>query len=114
MNHDDIANDAFDAKLSRLFAENNEPLPANEFMNQLLPRLERMHRAQQRRRVAAIIAVLLLAAVLAPVAAWVTVRMFSFAGNVLITPTMSVVLGLGMVVASLGVLQWSRKHSGQI
>jgi len=114
MNQDDIANDAIDAKLSRLFAEKNEPLAANEFMTKLLPRLERTYRVQQMRRVLMLVAVLFLAAFITPLAARTTMRLFSIAGSIEVTPATNALLTASMLVVTLGVFLWSRKRIRQI
>jgi hypothetical protein len=112
MNQDSIANDV-DAKLSRLFAEKNEQLPADPFMSQLLPRLERAYRVQLIRSVMLVAVVLLLGALLAPFVVRVTTELFSglfsFTGQVKSNPVMDSVFTAATVVAALIFVLWSRK-----
>jgi len=110
MNHNDIANPAFDAKLSRLFAEKNEPLSANEFSREFVSRLEREYRLRQIRRVLMIVAMLLLGACLAPAVVRVTLGMFSLVGRVEITSAMDSMLTVGMLLITLSLFFWSRKR----
>jgi len=108
MNQDDIANDV-DAKLSRLFAEKNEQLPADQFISQLLPRLERAHRMRLIRSVLLVGVVLLLGALLAPFVVRITTGMFSFAGQVKSNPVVDSVFTAGTIVAALIFVLWSRR-----
>lgn len=110
MSQDENPNDGFEARLNRLFAEKNESLPANEFMTQVLPRLERAYRAQQFRRILLIIAVLIVAAAIAPLITKMTMDVLLLAGSVTITPVMIGIAGVTMVVITLGVYFWSRKQ----
>jgi len=110
MNQDESPADAFDAKLNRLFAEKNESLPANEFVSQVLPRLERAHRVRQLRRLLLVAVLLVAAAFMAPIVTQMTVKIFSVAGSITLTPAMGVIAGVSMLVVTLGVLVWSRNQ----
>lgn len=64
--------DEQDALLTRLFAEQDQSLPAADFLVQLVARLEREHRKQRGYSIAAAIAILVLGAAIAPWFAQVT------------------------------------------
>ena len=100
MSQDQITNDEFAAELSRLFAEQNAPLPDHEFTQQLLSHLDHEYRMQQVRRWCAVAIVLLLAAILAPLMVRLTAGLFSLASHVSRLHGMNTVAMPGMVLAS--------------
>ncbi|HVY22396.1 MAG TPA: hypothetical protein VG962_03505 [Steroidobacteraceae bacterium] len=100
MNQDQSTHDEFAAELSRLFAEQNEPLPDHEFTQQLLSHLDHEYRMQQVRRWCAVGIVLLLAAMLAPLMVHLTAGLFSLASHVSRLQGMNTIAVVGMVLAS--------------
>ncbi len=91
-----------DPHLTRLFANQNEALPANDFLPQLVARLEREQRRQRVVMVVSVIAILTLAAMLAP---WIAPIAASVDGLVaLILSTLSAFLASPVVLLVLGAL----------
>lgn len=100
MNQDQSTHDEFAAELSRLFAEQNEPLPDHEFTQQLLSHLDHEYRMQQVRRWCAVGIVLLLAAAVSPWAVLGTMNIFALAANMEKLPHIDAVGAFGMVLVT--------------
>lgn len=95
MNHqDDMNNDAFDEQLPRLFAEKNEPLPDDKFMQQVLSGLNRQQRLQWIGRGLMTLAILVLAAVLSPWVVQGTMNLFAAAWQVARLPGVDTTISL--------------------
>jgi small neutral amino acid transporter SnatA (MarC family) len=111
INHESSKDDEFDSKLTRLFAEQGESLSSEAFMLQMLRQLQREHRNRQFRRVCVVAAVLLLAAIAAPLVMQATVGLFSIAaGAVKTTPVVESLITAAMVLASVGFVFWTRRR----
>ena len=110
MSHDEMSNDTFDGQLTRLFADKNEPLPADEFAQQVLSRLDRELHLQWIRRGLVTIAILVLAAVLAPWVVQGTMKLFAATGRLTQLPGADVTLSIVMVLVGGAVFLKARKH----
>lgn len=111
MSQDEMTNDEFDSQLSRLFAEKNEPLRSDEFMEQVLSRLEREQRLQWIRRGLLMLAIMLLAGIIAPWVVQVTMRLFITAGQVAQLPGVDITISVVTMLIGAASFFRARKRS---
>lgn len=101
MNQDEVINDAFDTELTRLFAEKNEVLSSDQFMQRMLSRLEHEHRRRSLRRGLVIGLIMLLAAVAAPWVMQWTMDIFSHVGQIKQIPDVAMSVGMLLIAGGL-------------
>lgn len=108
--NDKSTSDEFGNKLNRLFAEQNESLSSDEFMLQMVERLQREQRKRQYVRVGVVAIMLLLAAIAAPRVTQATIKLISLAGKVETTPVIDSFIAIAMLLTSLVLVLRVRKR----
>jgi hypothetical protein len=105
---DEAVNDGPDATLTRLFAEQREALSGEDFLQALLPRLQREYQRQQVRRWCVAIVMMITAALIAPWVARVTLGLMSLPERFGQFP--DTLISAAMVLVTIGVLLWNRRR----
>ena len=98
MNQNEMSNDAFDERLTRLFAEKNVALPSDAFMQPVLARLQREHRLRWIRRILFAAVLVGWAFAVTPLVVRATLGVFSVAGQFTRLPGADVAITLGMAL----------------
>ncbi len=104
-----MTKDAFDERLACLFAEKNEPLPDQEFMRQVVLRLEREHRLQWMRHGVMVVTIMVIAAVISPLVVQGMMGAFSLIGKIKQLPGIDSMILISMALITSGVLMRARR-----
>jgi len=103
-----MSDDQFDNRLKRMFAENVVTLPANDFVLALQPQLHRADRRKVAIQWGIAVAAMIVAALLTPIVATITLNAFSAAAQVSRLPIAEALSMAGMVITTGIVWIWSR------
>jgi uncharacterized sodium:solute symporter family permease YidK len=104
----EAVNDEPDSTLTRLFAEQREALSGEDFLQTLLPRLQREYQMQQVRRWCVALVVMITAALIAPWVTRATLGLLSLPGKFGQFP--DTLITAAMVLVTVGVLLWNRRR----